>query len=341
MNINNILIVGGAGYIGSHVAYLLHTLGYTITILDCLRYGQSTTALSPFARVVVGDVGNSELVTKLLTEYKIDAVVHCAALLEVGESVRDPGPFYTENVGKTQVLLDAMRACGVTKLVYSSSCAVYGTPTQVPITESAPFSPLSPYGNTKVAVEYLLHDYAVAYGLTSVSLRYFNAAGALPEVGLGEYHEPETHLIPLVLRALQHDKPFTIFGGDYDTPDGTAVRDYVHVHDIADAHAKALVHLATEKVSDAFNLGTGQGASVKEVVAAAELVVGKKANLLLANRRAGDPPRLVADPSRAHRLLNWQARHSSLAYVVQSAWRWEQALQARLEYLDTQYAARR
>lgn len=322
MNSHHILVVGGAGYIGSHIAYLLHTQGYTVTLLDNLRYGQSPQAVRKWGTLVVGDYGDRVVLDTIFSHYSIAAVVHCAALLEVGESVRDPGPFYATNVSKTQVLLDAMRSAGVRNIIYSSSCAVYGMPRCIPITEELPFAPISPYGRTKVAVEYLLHDYARAYDMSYVSLRYFNAAGAQPEVGIGEQHDPETHLIPLVLRAIHTGQPFSVFGTDYDTHDGSAVRDYVHVRDIAIAHLYALEHLSENDVSDCFNLGTGHGYSVKEVIAAAEQVMQKKAQIVHAPRRVGDPAVLIADASKAERLLQWRAEHSSLPFIMQAAARW-------------------
>lgn len=322
MNTNNILIVGGAGYLGSHIAYLLYTLGYAITVLDSLQHQQSTAALTPFAHVVVGDMGDVALVHKILTERRIDAVVHCAGRTGSTESVRDPGAFYHANVTKTQVLLDTMRACGVTQLVYASSCAVYGMPKDIPVAESTPFAPLSPYAKTKVTVEHVLDDYAAAYGMRYVGLRLPTLAGALPEVGLGPHTVPENNLVHEVLHALQHNAPIAV-------PEGDAACEYLHVHDAAFVCAKALAHLATQKVSDVFNVGTGQQVSAAQVIAAAEQVARKKAIIDWVNRRPGDSPRVVLDSSRAHRLLQWQAEYSAIEYVVQSAWRWDMMRYAR------------
>lgn len=317
-----IIITGGAGYIGATISFLLAKVGYEVIILDTLRYNQPTAHLT-WATVIKGDCGDTALLDKLLSEKPVHAVVHCAALIEVGESVRDPAAFYANNVATTQKLLDAMRCHGVRNLIFSSSCAVYGVPETLPMTESLPFAPISPYGTTKMMVEYMLKEYAAAYGLQYVSLRYFNAAGALPEVGLGEYHQPEHHLIPLVLRALYRDEPFTIFGNDYDTPDGTAVRDYVHVHDIAQAHVLALNHLQSKQVSEVFNLGSGRGYSVREIIAAAEKAGEKKLRVINGDRRAGDPAVLVADAHKAHEMLGWRPQYSSLDCIIKTALRWE------------------
>lgn len=318
----SVLVVGGAGYIGSVVSYCLAAAGYDVIILDSLRYKQSTTHLK-WARVVVGDCGDAAQLDDLFTTYRIAAVVHCAALIDVGESVRNPASFYATNVTASHTLLEAMRRHGVRDLIFSSSCAVYGMPARVPISEEEPFAPISPYGRTKVVMEYMMREYATAYGLRYVSLRYFNAAGALPEAGLGEFHQPEHHLIPLVLRALYHDKQFSLFGTDYDTPDGTAIRDFVHVHDIANAHLLALHHVQNKGVSEVFNLGTGRGYSIKEVIAAAEEATGKTVRVVPSERRAGDPARLVADATKAHDMLGWQPEYSSLLFIMQSALRWE------------------
>lgn len=317
-----IIITGGAGYIGATISYLLAQVGYEVVILDSLRYQQPTQHLA-WATVRIGDCGDAALLDTLLSEKPVYAVVHCAALIEVGESVRDPAAFYANNVTKTQTLLDALRRHGVRNVIFSSSCAVYGVPATVPMTEMLPFAPISPYGSTKMMVEYMLQEYAAAYGITYVSLRYFNAAGALPEVGLGEYHHPEHHLIPLVLRALYRDEPFTVFGNDYDTPDGTAVRDYIHVHDIAQAHVLALNHLQKEGVSEVFNIGSGRGYSVREVITAAEQAGERKLRVIMGDRRPGDPAVLVADAHKARGMLGWQPQYSSLACIMHTALRWE------------------
>ena len=249
--------------------------------------------------------------------------MHFAAFIEVGESVKHPQRFYENNVVKTLKLLNFMRKHDVNKFIFSSSCAVYGEPIQIPMDESHPFAPISPYGKNKLTVEFALQDYAQAYDLKYVSLRYFNAAGATPEAGLGEQHNPETHIIPLMLRAIKNGTTFKVFGTDYDTPDGTCIRDYIHVRDIASAHVLALEYLEKTGSTDAFNLGSGRGFSVKEMIEAAQEICNKKMILKYEKRRAGDPAILLANPTKIKSLLGWKPTNSSLTTILQSALAWE------------------
>lgn len=315
-----ILLTGGAGYIGSHTAYHLHTMGFKVVIVDSFLHSQQFS--QPWATVITGDLSDSGI-EKVFKEHAIDAVMHFAAFIEVGESVKRPADFYHNNVVNTLKLLDTMRKYGVKKIIFSSTCAIYGTPQYVPIDELHPFSPQSPYGKTKLCVEYILQDYAQAYGLNYVALRYFNAAGAFQEQGLGEYHEPETHVIPLLLRALKDNQPFTMLGDDYPTPDGTCIRDYVHVRDIAQAHALALDYLTGGGCSDVFNLGSGKGYSVKELIDVAQQVTGKKLQVVLKPRRPGDVSVLVAKADKAQKILHWEPQYSSINEIISSAWGFE------------------
>lgn len=316
-----ILVVGGAGYIGSHTAFLLAQHGHHVIILDNLSQGQ--TFSHSWATFIQGDFGDKKLINEIFSTHNITAVMHFAAHIEVGESVHNPLKFYNNNVIKTVQLLETMLEHGVHTFIFSSSCAVYGTPQFLPLTEDHPTAPISPYGNSKLMVEMMLRDMQQAYGLAYVSLRYFNAAGALPEYGLGERHTPESHIIPLLLRSAQTQKPFSIFGTDYPTKDGTCVRDYLHVLDIAQAHLLALNHLQDEKPSEAFNLGTGNGFSVRQIIEAVEKITETKIRTILAEKRAGDPASLVADPTRAHNILQWQPRYSDLDFIVRSAYVFE------------------
>ncbi len=317
-----VLLTGGAGYIGSHTAYLLHTLGYQLVIVDTLHHHQ---VFSPaWATVIKADIAQPGILASIFQQYPIHAVMHFAGFIEVGESVKYPDQFYHNNVVATLHLLDAMRQHDVNTIIFSSTCAVYGTPVYVPMDEVHPFGPVSPYGKTKLAIEYILQDYAQAFGLRYAALRYFNAAGALPQQGLGEWHNPETHVIPLLLRAIQQQKTFTILGDDYDTPDGTCIRDYVHVLDIAQAHILALEYLERGGPSDVFNLGTGTGYSVRELIEAAQNVCGRTLITTVASRRPGDAPVLVADAHKVQSVLGWQPQHSDLNNILATAWAWEQ-----------------
>jgi UDP-arabinose 4-epimerase len=316
-----ILVIGGAGYIGSHTAKLLAQAGYEPVVVDNLQHGHRwAVRWGPLVELDLADRGG---LREVFQKYQVGAVVHFAALIEAGESVREPARYFRNNVVNTLNLLDAMREAGVSQIVFSSTAAVYGNPQQTPMAEDHPRLPVNPYGESKLMVERLLECYGAAYGLAWTALRYFNACGADPEGELGEVHEPESHLIPRAIAAAHGDLPeFQVFGNDYETPDGTAVRDYIHVMDLAEAHVRALKRLAQGESSRAFNLGTGRGHTVREVIAAVERAGKRKVPIREGPRRAGDPPMLVADPGRAGRELGWSARHSSLETIVESAWHW-------------------
>lgn len=318
----NILVVGGAGYIGSHMVWLLGQRGVNVVTLDNLSAGHRDAVLH--GELVVGDMADRAVLDRVLSSRRFDAVMHFASYIQVGESVTDPAKYYLNNVAHTLALLAAMRDHGVQRFVFSSTAAVFGEPRYSPLDERHPREPINPYGRTKWMIEQALDDYDRAYGLRSVSLRYFNAAGAHPEALLGERHEPETHLVPLVLQAASGRRPHvTVFGRDYDTPDGTCIRDYIHVMDLAEAHWQALRYLADGGATRAFNLGNGDGYSVQQVVDTARAVTGRPIAVLEGARRAGDPARLVADAALARAVLQWQPRHGDLRTIVQDAWRWE------------------
>jgi UDP-glucose 4-epimerase len=316
-----VLVTGGAGYIGSHMVKLLAARGAEVTVLDDLSTGHADAVRG--GTFVRGDIADIPSTTDLLRRNGVEAVIHFAACSLVAESVANPLKYYSRNVGGTTALLTAMREAGVAKIVFSSTAAVYGNPQRQPIDESHPTTPVNPYGATKLAIERLLADCHTAYGLRSATLRYFNAAGADPEAGLGERHDPETHLIPLVLRAAARGTPVSVFGNDYPTRDGTCVRDYIHVADLCEAHLQALAWLDAGGGCESFNLGNGEGATVLEVIEAARRVTGKEIRIAQAQRRAGDPPSLVADATKAKRVLGWQARHASIEGIVRDAWNFE------------------
>jgi UDP-glucose-4-epimerase GalE len=317
-----ILVTGGAGYVGSHACKALAAAGHRPVVYDNLSRGHREAVR--WGPLVEGDLHDAARLATALRDHRIGAVMHFAAFAYVGESVSEPDKYYRNNVGGTLALLDAMRKAGVERIVFSSTCAVYGVPDRVPIRETTAKAPLNPYGETKLAIERALHWYGEAYGLHSMALRYFNAAGADPDGEIGEDHEPETHLIPRVLRAaLGTGEPVEIYGSDYPTADGTAVRDYIHVSDLADAHLRALDHLAAGGAGGAINLGTGSGCSVRQVIAAVERVAGRPVPRRGAARRPGDPPELVADPSLARSQLGWQPRSSDLETIVATALAWE------------------
>jgi UDP-glucose 4-epimerase len=314
-----VLVVGGAGYIGSHAAHILRRRGYEVIIYDNLSTGHKV--LAEGFELIVGDIADSAKLAAVLRG--CDAVMHFAAHAYVGESVENPRKYFHNNVTAALALLDAVMESRVRKFIFSSTCAVYGNPVKVPITESIPRQPVNPYGATKLAFENALEAYSNAYGLRFVSFRYFNAAGADENGKIGENHHPETHLIPLIFQAIQGKRAaLEIFGDDYPTPDGTCIRDYIHVNDLADAHVLGLEYLSKAE-SAAFNLGTGKGYSVHEVVTAVEKVTGHKVPTHIGPRRAGDPAELVADPSWAERSLNWKAKRS-LEEIIASAWNWAQ-----------------
>lgn len=317
-----VLVVGGAGYIGSHSAWMLQRGGHDVWVYDNLSEGHR--AAVPEGKLLEGDLMDRDKLEQVFAAHKIDAVMHFAASCYVGVSVTDPAPYYQNNIVGTLSLLDAMRASGVEKIVFSSTCATYGIPEVVPITEAEKQAPINPYGFTKLAIEHALADYSHAYDLQYAALRYFNASGASDEHPIGEDHAPETHLIPLVLQvALGQRDHIKVFGEDYPTPDGTCIRDYIHVDDLATAHLAAL-----EKLSPGtqlkLNLGTGQGASVKEVVDASRRVTGHPIPAEIVARREGDPPQLVADASLANQTLNWQPKYTDIEAIVASAWKWHQ-----------------
>ncbi len=322
-----VLVTGGAGYIGSHVAYALHIQGYHVIILDSFLHKQSIPL--NWGTTINDDYGNIDILDQLFSTYVIDAVIHLAGYIEVGESVKDPARFYHNNVVKSLTLFDAMKKHNVKKCIFSSSCAVYGNPTTLPINEQHILAPQNPYGKTKLAIEFALQDYAQSYGFSYIILRYFNAAGASPEAHIGEQHVPETHVIPLLLRAARTNSTFTLYGNNYETKDGTCIRDYIHVRDIANAHLKAYAHLQKQARSNIFNLGTGVGKSIQELIATAEKVCNKKIALSIKPRRAGDVGILIADPQKAHQILGWRATHSDLVEMFSSVYLWENDQQKR------------
>ncbi|MBK8751830.1 MAG: UDP-glucose 4-epimerase GalE [Candidatus Competibacteraceae bacterium] len=318
----HVLVVGGAGYIGSHMVKRLCQRGFEVTVLDNLSAGYRDAVTG--GRFVLGDLGELEVLEDLFTTCRFDGVMHFASHIQVGESVREPAKYYRNNVFKTQHLLDAMVAHRVRCFIFSSTAAIFGEPVHVPMDEAHPKNPINPYGRGKWMVEQMLQDYEVAYDLKAVCLRYFNAAGADPEGELGERHQPETHLIPLVLRAATGRLPqVTVFGTDYDTPDGTCIRDYIHVSDLCEAHLLALQHLWNGGDSAAYNLGNGNGFSVREVIETAHTITGRDIPVRYGERRAGDPARLVADSRRARAELGWEPRYTDLATIIAHAWRWE------------------
>lgn len=316
----NVLVVGGAGYIGSHMVRLLDRAGHQVVSLDNLSTGFEAAVTA--GRLYVGEMEDSLLLESILADHRIDAVMHFAACALVGESVTDPAKYYRNNVVATLNLLEAMRRTGVSKIVFSSTCATYGVPDQVPITESEKQEPVNPYGFTKFVVERALADYSAAYGLAYAALRYFNASGASPAGDIGEDHFPETHLIPLILQvALGQRDSITIFGDDWPTPDGTCIRDYVHVDDLGAAHLAALERLDPNRPIR-LNLGTGSGYSVREVIEICRQVTGKSIAEVVGPRRAGDPPALVADATQARQILEWKPHYPELRPIVETAWNW-------------------
>ncbi len=325
-----ILVTGGAGYIGSHMSKALHELGYQVIIFDNLTRGNESA--TQYGTLVVGDIRDNTVLDDTFSRYKIDAVMHFAALAYVGESVDTPDVYYQNNVVGTLSLLAAMRKHNVHKLVFSSTCATYGIPQQLPITESTPQNPINPYGYTKLVMERVLKDFAPAYGLRSISLRYFNAAGCAADGSLGEEHDPETHLLPLVLFEAMRiraggdpaDTKLQIFGSDFSTVDGTCVRDYIHVADLCSAHVQSLKRLFSEPDAGAeqFNLGTNRGVTVLQVIEACKKVTGVDIPYNMGPRRAGDPPELVADASLAMRELDWSPEYPDIESSIEHAWNW-------------------
>lgn len=323
-----ILVVGGAGYIGSHMVKLLLDAGYRVTTLDNLSGGYRDAVVG--GEFVEGDLADRHLLDQLLAAGGFAGVMHFASYIMVGESVLDPAAYYRNNVGNTQNLLDAMVAHGVTSLIFSSTAAIFGDPQYLPIDEEHPRNPVNPYGRTKLMVEQILADYDRAYGLKSVCLRYFNAAGADPAGRLGERHDPESHLIPLVLQAASKRRSaITVFGEDYPTDDGTCIRDYIHVSDLCDVHLLALERLWDDRTSVSFNLGNGNGFSIREVIETAVRVTGEEIMVEYGPFRPGDPAVLVADSTLVRRQLGWTPRYQDLAAIIDHAWRWEKKMAGR------------
>ena len=316
-----VLVAGGAGYIGSHTCKALARAGRLPVVLDNLSQGHR--AAVRWGPLVEGDIRDRAVVERTLREHRIGSVVHLAAYAYVGESMRDPGKYFGNNVTGSLALLEAMQLCGVERMVFSSTCATYGAPESLPIGEGHAQRPINPYGESKLFVERALHWYGAAHGLRSVALRYFNAAGADPDGELGEEHDPETHLVPLAIgAALGRRGPLQIYGTGYPTADGTAVRDYVHVADLADAHVRALDYLEAGGESTALNLGSGRGYSVRQIVAAVERIAGRELPRREAAPRPGDPPILFAEARRGRERLGWTPQHSDLDTIIATAWRW-------------------
>jgi UDP-glucose 4-epimerase len=319
----SVLVVGGAGYIGSHMVKRLWELGCSVTTLDNLYSGHRDAVLH--GEFVQGDIADKHFLQEFFRARQFDAVMHFASSIKVGESVQFPAKYYQNNLVNTLNLLDTMQAFGVSRFIFSSTAATFGEPKYIPIDERHPQVPINPYGNTKLMVERALFDYDNAYGIKSVCLRYFNAAGADPEGELGERHDPETHLIPLVLQAASGRRGHIgVYGRDYDTPDGTCIRDYVHISDLCEAHWLALQSLMAGDRSQAYNLGNGSGFSVHEVIETARRVTGRNIHVVDGPRRTGDPARLVADARLARNQLGWQPIYTDLATIIGHAWRWEQ-----------------
>lgn len=323
-----ILVTGGAGYVGSHACKALALSGHDPVVYDNLSRGHADFV--KWGPLEVGDLMDADRLREVLKRHRPDAVMHFAALAYVGESVADPGKYYRNNVLGSLTLIEQMMMSGITRLVFSSTCAVYGLPSRMPITETMPTNPVNPYGRTKLTVERMLEDFDTSSGLQSVSLRYFNAAGADPDGEIGERHEPETHAIPLAIRAaLDSGRTFEVFGTDYDTPDGTAVRDYIHVDDLARAHVRAVEYLLDGGKSVAANLGTGRGTSVKEIIDAVARVSGTSPKVRNCDRRPGDPPVLVADAARAGDLFGWTPEYTGIDDIVSTAVHWHRQETAR------------
>ncbi|NMM51695.1 UDP-glucose 4-epimerase GalE [Paenibacillus aquistagni] len=316
-----VLVTGGAGYIGSHTAAELIARGEEVVIVDSLETGHRGAVLG--GTLEIGDIRDQEFLNAVFAKHSIDAVIHFAAYSLVGESMTNPGKYYDNNVHGTLVLLEAMQAHGVKHIVFSSTAATYGEPERTPIVESDRTNPTNVYGETKLAMEKMMGWFDQSYQLRYVALRYFNAAGAHDNGLIGEDHRPESHLVPLVLQtALGKREEIAVFGSDYDTKDGTCVRDYIHVSDLADAHVLALQYLRQGGASDVFNLGNGTGFSVLEVIKTAEAVVGKPIRTVMKERRAGDPAVLIASADKAKQVLGWQPKRDQLTQIMESAWRW-------------------
>ncbi len=324
MKPSTFLVIGGAGYIGSHLVKALIEQQHQVVIVDNLSAGRASAVLG--GELIIHDFDDRDFLDHLFSKTRFDGVFHFASQIVVSESVKDPGKYYRANTAATLTLLEAMRDHKVGPLVFSSTAAVYGEPLYTPINEQHPTNPLNPYGRSKLMVEHMLADFDRAYGQKYIALRYFNAAGADPQARIGENHDPETHLIPLALQAITGKRPpLQLFGQDYDTPDGTCIRDYIHVDDLASAHILAIEFLINGGDSGVFNLGSNHGYSVNEVIETAAKVTGQQVPFTYAARRPGDPATLVADASLAKKVLGWQPQYSDLAQIIAHAWAWEQA----------------
>jgi UDP-glucose 4-epimerase len=321
-----ILVTGGAGYIGSHTVKLLKSKGYDLLIFDNLVYGHQDIIDKLEVNFIHGDLSDRPLLDKIFQKYNIEAVIHFAAYAYVGESMENPAKYYRNNVVSTLNLLEAMESAGVKNIVFSSTCATYGIPNEIPITETHPQNPINTYGYTKLVVEKMLADFQRAYGWEYVAFRYFNAAGASVDGLIGEDHDPEPHLIPLVLyTALGKRDSVSILGDDYPTPDGTCIRDYIHVEDLAQAHLLGVEYLLKGGKSKVFNLGNGNGFSVKEVIEAAKKVTQKDFTVKIGDRRPGDPPMLVGSGEKARKILGWQPQYPDIETIIRHAWQWHQS----------------
>ncbi len=321
----SVLVTGGAGYIGSHACKVLAGAGYMPIAYDNLVYGHSQSV--KWGPLEEGDIGDSLRLETVLQKYNPTAVMHFAAYAYVGESVENPAKYYRNNVAGTLTLVESMRNCGVQNIIFSSTCATYGMPEQIPIGEDHPQYPINPYGRSKLMIEWILRDFSAAYNFKFVSLRYFNAAGADPDAEIGEDHHPETHLIPLILDvALGKRNQLEIFGTDYDTPDGTCIRDYIHVSDLANAHLLALEYLRDGGQSNVFNLGNGNGFSVREVITVARELTGCDILCVESERRPGDPPVLIGDSEKIRQVLDWNPVLNQLKTIIETAWQWQKKI---------------
>lgn len=325
LNVNNtqkyILVTGGAGYIGSHTCKALAKAGYLPVVYDNLVYGHEWAV--KWGPLEKGDIADRTRLDEIITKYRPSAVMHFAAYAYVGESVIDPGKYYRNNVAGSLTILEAMRDHGIDKIIFSSTCATYGIPESIPIQEDHPQNPINPYGASKLMIEQMLRDFDSAHNIRSIALRYFNAAGADTDTEIGEDHDPETHLIPLVLDAAAGKRPeVTVFGNNYDTQDGTCIRDYIHVADLAQAHILALDALKQGMPSAAYNLGNGQGFSVKDVIDTASMITDRKIATIIGQRRTGDPSRLLGDSRKISKELGWEPKYNDLETIIKTAWNW-------------------